>query len=233
VGPIGKGTGSVTRNLQTFRRTPPTIYKKIGEWTDWSDFLGSDYVDPNNIEFLPWAEAREFARGLGLKSEADWSRCCESGKKPIHIPKYPADFYKKTGEWTSWGDFLGTDYTHPRDIEFAPWPRAREFARGLGLEGKADWSRYCESGKKPQDIPRNPAHYYKKTEEWTDWGDFLGTGNIRPGDIEYVPWQEAKEFARGLGLEGKADWISYCRSGKSRIAPVAYTYRTGAERSCR
>ena len=37
----------------------------------------------------PFEKARAFVRGLGLKSEAEWSAYCKSGKKPADIPATP------------------------------------------------------------------------------------------------------------------------------------------------
>ncbi|MCH7396547.1 hypothetical protein MM236_01045 [Belliella sp. DSM 107340] len=35
-----------------------------------------------------------------------WINYCKSGKKPIHIPSNPEDYYKDKG-WISWEDFMG------------------------------------------------------------------------------------------------------------------------------
>jgi len=56
---------------------------------------------------LPFEQAREFVRALGLKSEAEWTEYCKSDKKPGNIPSAPRVVYGDEG-WTSWGDWLGT-----------------------------------------------------------------------------------------------------------------------------
>ena len=193
---------------------PNKIYSRTGEWTGWPDFLGTGNIRPQDVSFAPWPKARAFARGLGLKSIKHWSRHWESNERPLNIPADPEHFYKKTGEWTNWGDFLGTGNKRPKDMEFGPWPEVREFARGLGLANKGAWSRRWESNDIPSNIPKTPASYYKKTGEWTNWGDFLGTGNIRPQDMEFDPWPEVREFMRGRGLKSLADWQRYLESGK-------------------
>ncbi len=55
---------------------------------------------PENA-WKPFGEAREFVRGLGLKSRSDWREYCESGEKPENIPASPRSVY---GEFTGWGD---------------------------------------------------------------------------------------------------------------------------------
>jgi hypothetical protein len=85
--------------------TPGRTYRK--EWKGWSDWLGTDRVQNQKKEFLPFEHAREFVRGLGLKSEAEWTEYRKSDKKPGNIPSAPRVVYGDEG-WTSWGDWLGT-----------------------------------------------------------------------------------------------------------------------------
>ena len=44
-----------------------------------------------------------------------------------------------------------------------PFEEAREFVRSLGLNGIKEWTEYCKSGNKPDDIPSAPWNVYK---EW-------------------------------------------------------------------
>jgi predicted helicase len=39
---------------------------------------------------------------------------------------------------------------------------ARTFVHGLGLKSRSEWEEYCESGKKPADIPNSPIYLYAK-----------------------------------------------------------------------
>ena len=60
-------------------------------------------------KWRPFEEARRFAHSLGLKSFAEWREYCKSGEKPYDIPAYPNEVYTvPSGEWRSWGDWLGT-----------------------------------------------------------------------------------------------------------------------------
>ena len=64
----------------------------------WADFLGN--------EFLPFEEAREYARNLKLKGKIEWRNWSKSGMRPSNIPSAPNTNYKNKG-WKSWADFLG------------------------------------------------------------------------------------------------------------------------------
>jgi hypothetical protein len=53
----------------------------------------------------PFEEAREYARGLGLKNWHEWQAWAKSGKRPKDIPSNPREIYGVKG-WVSHGDWL-------------------------------------------------------------------------------------------------------------------------------
>jgi hypothetical protein len=58
-------------------------------------------------EWMPFDQARSFARALNLKSVNEWRQYVRGGKKPFNIPVMPNRTYKEHG-WKNWGDWLGT-----------------------------------------------------------------------------------------------------------------------------
>ena len=108
---------------------------------------------------------------------------------------------------------------------YRSFAQARKFARSLKLESKTYWIKYCESGKLPKDIPRDGYGVYKK--EWTNWGDFLGTGNLSPSDKrkQLKPFEECKAFIRSLGVKTEPEWREWCRKNK-RPAGIPYSPET-------
>jgi hypothetical protein len=95
--------------------------------------------------------------------------------------------------------------------EFRGFEDAREFVRSLGLKNDNDWREYCKSGTRPNDIPANPNTAYKN-KGYLNLGDWLGTGNIRLGDMVYSPFKEAREFVKSLKLKNYVEWKKYCKS---------------------
>ena len=83
------------------------IYRTEG-WVDWGDWLGTEAVASRLREYRPLSEARAFARRLRLRSGAEWSTFCKSGKLPADIPAKPVRTYAGVG-WTGMRDWLGTD----------------------------------------------------------------------------------------------------------------------------
>ena len=83
-----------------------------------------------------------------------------------------------------------------------PFEEARKFARSLKLRNRTEWKEYCESNKKPNDIPEHPNDVYNN--DWKGMIDWLGD--------EWIPFSEAREFARSLQLKGWIEWIEYAKT---------------------
>ncbi len=198
---------------------PYRTYKEQG-WTSWDDWLGTGAVAPQDREYRPFKEAKEFACSLKLERNREWRKFCkgelpEKGVLPEDIPSTPDLAYKDKG-WVSWPDWLGT-FTSARG-KFRPFKEARKFVRGLGLENTFEWYKYCagelpEKGRLPRDIPSNPHPAYKD-HGWISMGDWLGTFFVPPRLREWRQFGEAREFVHGLALKSYADWQRYCKAGK-------------------
>jgi hypothetical protein len=190
---------------------PSSVYANDG-WTGWGDWLGTGTVANQDREFLPFAEARAFVHALKLKNRAEWWAYCKSGQKPGDIPAYPNETYGEDG-WVSMGDWLGTGTVASQDYVYRAFAEARSFVRTLNLKKRAEWLTYCKSRQKPDDIPADPSRTYANNG-WAGWGDWLGTGTVRPQDREYRPFVEARAFVHDLKLKSKMEWTTYCKSGQ-------------------
>jgi hypothetical protein len=188
---------------------PLSKYKNVG-WAGWGDWLGNGRVGRG--ERRSFEEAREFVRGLGLKSNREWREYLRSGKKPADIPAGPDRIYFNDG-WDGWGDWLGSGVVAAQQKQFRPFKDGRTFARRLGLKSTAEWFAYFRSHKRPADIPSNPNLEYAKTG-WAGWGDWLGTGAVAARLRQYRSFEDARAFVRGLSLKSYEEWVDYCRSGK-------------------
>ena len=177
------------------------------------------HTSPKWRSFL---EARAFVRSKGLTNQAEWRTFCRSGEKPDDIPATPAVVYK--AEWRGMGDWLGTGAVQPGQRQFRSFQAARAFVRSKGLTSQADWTRYCRSGEKPDDIPTNPQRTYKV--EWRGMGDWLGTGAVAPGQRQYRSFQAARAFVRSKGLTNVREWKTFCRSGGKPDDIPAHPERT-------
>jgi hypothetical protein len=96
----------------------------------------------------------------------------------------------------------------PHRNNWRPFEEAREFARNLKLKDSGEWHIWAQSDARPIDIPADPAGVYQG-EGWTVWGDWLGTRRRRGG---HRPFQEARAFARRLGLKKFEEWKTWSKS---------------------
>jgi superfamily II DNA or RNA helicase len=171
------------------------------------------------LSWRPFEEAREFARGLGLRSRAEWDKFCKGempqlGRLPPDIPAKPNESYVDCG-WTGVGDWLGTGNVAKFLRQYRPFGSAQIFARSLGIRSGAEWTAFCkgnlpEKGFLPPDIPAAPQGTYA-ARGWKSMGDWLGTGNIAPGLQRYRSFQKARAFVRSLALKNTTEWRKFCR----------------------
>ena len=76
---------------------PQDVYE---EWVDWYDWFGKE-----KNKWLPFKEARKYARSLGLKNGTEWNKH-HLEVKPEGIPRYPPREYE--ADFIDWPDWLGT-----------------------------------------------------------------------------------------------------------------------------
>jgi Integrase repeat unit len=193
---------------------PNVMYADAG-WINMGDWLGTGNVSWREVKFRSFKEARAFVRKLGIKSKDQWYDYCKTGKKPDDIPSNLDNTYRD--DWTGWPAFLGTDNRGAK-IDWRPFKEARAFVRRLKLRSQADWSVYCQSGKRPRDIPAIPSRAYAMSG-WVSWGDWFGSGRVQNGSIEYRSFKDARSFVRKLGLASQAQWIERWRSNKTQDIP--------------
>ena len=117
----------------------------------------------------PFDEARAFVRPLGLKSEKEWRAFSQSENRPADIPSQPGRTYADAG-WAGWSDWLGSGGRR-RGAGWRPFDQVRAFVRALELKSLTAWRAWCNSGRRPADIPSNPNKVYA---EWVSWSDCLG-----------------------------------------------------------
>ena len=189
---------------------PQKVYANDG-WTTWGDWLGTGTVAPRLRQYRPYTDARAFVRGLGLKSVAEWSAYCKSGKIPTDIPAHPRQTYLNEG-WVGYGDWLGTGAIASFSRKYRSFKEARDFARSLKLKSIAEWLQYCKSGEKPVDIPVHADRTYAQSG-WAGMSDWLGTGR-KSHVVPWRPFKQARTYVRDLGLRSAKQWRDYCSSGK-------------------
>lgn len=161
--------------------------------------------------WLPFTEAQAWAQAQGIKSQAQWlKRLKQEGWLPSNIPQSPLVVYQD--QCATWGEFLGTGRLATFKRKYRTFAEAREWARSKQLESRTEWNaQVIQEGWLPADIPSNVYNVYMK-KGWTNWGDFLGTGNVAPGDHQWRTFTDARQWAQEQQVSTRAGWQELIRS---------------------
>jgi len=147
-----------------------------------------------NGRFLPFEEAREYVRGLGLKSHNEWRKFSKSDKRPKNIPSSPNTVYKNDG-WVDIGDWLGYNC-----VKYLSFEEAREYVKSLNIKSIKEYKKMDIDN-----IPKCPDIVYKD-KGWINWRTWLFG--------EYVSYENAKKFGNSLNLKTRNDWIQAKKENK-------------------
>ena len=216
-----RAQGLLPHNIPT---APDLAYQKSG-WVNWQDWLGQPSREKRWRSFQ---EAREFARSLGFTNAPTYRKWAMTLERPPDVPAAPHCVYRNKG-WTDWYDWLG----HPRNQarQYLSFDEARAFMRQLSLVGSSGWAEWCRDGFRPNNIPSNPASFYRD-QGWQNWPDFLGmvgqSRKRRPKQDCWRPFQEARQFVHSLGLWSIQAWGEWCAtSARPHDIPEhpAYAYK--------
>ena len=162
------------------------------------------------LSWMPFEEARDYVRALGLKSVKEWQKYSRSDLRLFNLPSTPILVYKT--DWIDWGNWLGTYTVSNEKKIFLNYIEAKKIAQSLNLKNWKEWKKYCDSGKRPNNIPTKPNKTYKN-KGWVNFGEWLGTKNTSTHNRDYLTYNEASEIVRGLKLQSESEWRLYCKSG--------------------
>jgi hypothetical protein len=163
---------------------------------------------PIRKEYVSFEEARSFAHTKNLQTQKEWVAFSKSGEKPQNIPATPNWTYKNVG-WQGWGDFLGTNTLATFNREYVSYEEARTYAQSLGFKGVEEWRACAKTKALPPHIPTNPYQTYVG-KGWVSWIDFLGTAELKAN--KYLPFEEARSFARSQNLKSQKEWKAFVKS---------------------
>jgi predicted helicase len=169
----------------------------------------------SRFSWMPFEEAREYVRGLGLKSNREWRRYSKNDLT-LNIPTKPDLTY--LNHWNGWGDWLGYVDNSTQYKNYPTYEQAREYIKFYKIRTFDDWREFAKSSEFPAGhIPKTPQYYYRN-KGWVSWGDFLETGNIANYKVEYMTFFEAKDFVQKLQLKSSVEYRMYCL-GKFKTLP--------------
>ena len=172
-----------------------------------------------NHNYVSYKTAKNYARSLSLNnipinSCKTWRLYHNIFKLPRNMPMSPHIIYRDNG-WISWDNFF--------EDSFLSYEEAKAIVSKLKIIKISSFITWLQSIDKPRKMPSNPKEYYAG-KGWISWADFLGT-NV--GAHVFIPFEEARSFARSLNLKSNEDWNAFTYSHKFPInipksAPAYY-----------
>lgn len=150
--------------------SPEKVYKHTG-WVDLGDWLGTgNKSGRQKRNWLSYNEAKAYIQALDLKTQHEYFKWRDSGKRPSTIPSSPNQTYK---EFESWGEFLGTDRVANQCKNYWDYEQAKEFLKILYIKSIDHFKQLYELGIIPKEIPKNPYAYYRRYGGWVGYSDFF------------------------------------------------------------
>lgn len=86
--------------------SPDVVYGKTNEWVSWGEFLGTGNKHNKDKKFLKYSKAKDIVSNFGLSKRIEWDKYIANNGLIYMVPRHPNRYYKKSGDWISWGDFL-------------------------------------------------------------------------------------------------------------------------------
>lgn len=192
---------------------PETVYGE--DFVGWHKFLGVQLSRDGRKVFWGYERVRDWARSAGVRTGAQWKQMSKDGLLPVGVPAQPYKVY--IGRFVDWGEFLGTGHVATKDKTFVAYEEAKNWARSLDVKNMIEWKeRRKEFGS--EGIPAHPHRVYK---EFTNWGEFLGTGRIANRDREFLSYDEASTWAQEEGISSREEWYQRSKIGFPSNIPVS------------
>lgn len=179
-------------------------FRRAGGW-GW--FLGTGNVRPLDMIWMPFHQARVWARKSDAKSQTSWNRLNkQQGWLRADIPAAPTNVYKE--QWQGWGDFLGTGRLSKKNrISYAD---AAAYGRSRGFKSMTEWVAATKRKNWPANIPKHLHSYYG--DEYIKnglSGGFFGTGR---NQYPWRPLAEISQWARDRHITSFNDWRRYIKA---------------------
>ena len=188
-----------------FPSHPERVYKE--EWVSWYHFLGTE---GRRIvkEWMSFAEAQAHVQEAGIKTSLEFREWIKAGKKPLNFPSHPERVYKE--EWVSYPHFFGTEGRRGKD--WMSLAEAQAHVQEAGIQTVTEFREWSKSGKRPPNLPSDPAVKYKK--EWKGWPHFLGTKGKRRVVRKWMKFAEAQVVVQKKGIKKVSQFREWSKSGK-------------------
>ena len=199
---------------------PERVYKHSG-WISWGDWLGTGYIASQKRQYLPFKQARKYARNLKLKTIRDWKKIGFANLPP-DIPASPDNIYKNSG-WTNWVDWLGTINKANPKIKYWPYKKARNFIIEKKFKNFQAFKDFKKTSQCPKEIPTTPYKIYKNNG-WKNTFHWLG----KEGETNFeknknfLEYNDAKNFLKKYKLNTRQKYVNFLNQNPIRKSNLPF-----------
>jgi hypothetical protein len=98
---------------------------------------------------------------------------------------------------------------------YPTYEEAAAFARTLEIESAGAWKNFTKSKlyaeiAETHSLPKAPDSVYRG-KGWKGWSDWLDSGRTAHQNRKFRSFEEARDFARCLGLRSQMEWKQYAK----------------------
>ncbi len=163
----------------------------------------------SKFQWMPFEEAREFVRTLGLKRQEEYTEMWKNRRLPNDVPGNPRGVYKNSG-FVSMPDFLGYDSLFQ---DWKNWDETIQIIHPLKLKSASEFRNYIKINT-IKGIHSSPEFYFKNI--WNEkgcWSAYLGKPITSQEKAKLrLPYEKAKEFVWNLKFKTGDEWKEYIKS---------------------
>ena len=171
----------------------------------------------SRFNWLPFEIARQYARSLELKGQAEWIEFCKGPERNKQIPTDPRAAYKV--QWKGYGDWLATGRIANQNRTYLPFEELQFEVKRLNISNKSDYRN--EANSRPK-WPSKPDKIYCKTH-WVNWYHFFG--KEEPSRCSF---DEAKKVVRDLNIQTSSQYFELIATNPSLQSLPSHPDRTYA-----
>lgn len=159
-------------------------------------------------------EIREFAHKnmINVRNSAEWIKFVNNNPQYDFLPKFPYSSYKNRG-WVSWSDLLpnygGTSNRRNAFRNIFNYDECKLFLKSYKISSSKEFKKLTKNIDSR--VPSMPDIYYKKTNEWVSWMDFLNNDNIYYKKNEFLSYYDAIKNLKKLNLKSKNEYIIFIK----------------------
>ncbi len=194
--------GKLLKNIPS---KPRVVYINEG-FISMPDFLGYDSIFQ---DWMPFEEAREFLRKLGIKSNEEYKKFHREGLLPKNIPANPRGVYKGSG-FISIPDLLGYETIFQ---DWYNWDESTQIIHPLKIKSASEFRQYIKLNP-IKGIHSSPEFYFKEIwQQKGGWSGYLGKKiSSQEKSKHRLSFKEARKYVWSLKLKTGEDWKEYTKS---------------------